>query len=205
MKIKKITAVILTLTLLLTFAACTENSAKGAVTSLFKALKTYDTTAIEKTVTEFPNTNDCGVTYDLFSDEAYVALFQAAYGDLKYSIDSINENENSATVTIIMTHPDLKSAYSTALYSSAALFLSDEAFYEQIMNNPEADISYLVPQQMKNMYVNDNIETIETTFTLSLVNQEGVWKIKTDDQLKNLMSCNLYTITSTIAGGETEE
>lgn len=201
MKIKKITSVITILVLLFSFSGCAENSAKGAVTSLFKALKNYDSAAINQVVTVFPDTNDCGVTYDLFSDEAYVELFQTAYGDLIYTIDSIEESENSAIVKLTMTHPDFKTAYSTALYSTAALVFSDQNLYEQMMSDPEADIRYLVPQQMKNMYVSKKIESIETTFTLNLTNVDGHWKITTDDQLKNLMSCNLYTITSTISGG----
>ena len=201
MRIKNIIALALATILLFSLTSCTNSSAEGAITSLFKALKTYDTEAITEVVTEFPNTNDCGVTYDLFSDEAYVVLFREAYGELTYSIDNIVENESSATVTLKMTHPDFKSAYSTAMYSVAALVFSDSKFYEQVMSDETADISYLVPQQMKNMYVNEKIETIETTYTLTLINDNGAWKINTDDQLKNLMSCNLYTITSTISNG----
>ena len=201
MKIKKITAIILALTILVTFTACQENSAEGVVTSLFKSLKTYDAQSISKIVTEFPNTDDCGVNYDLFSDEAYVTLFQTAYSDLSYKIDSITKSENTATVTLAMTHPDFKSSYSTALYSVTALLLTDETLYNQVMSDQEANSSYLVPQQMKNMYLSENIETITTNFTLELIKENDTWKIKTDDQLKNLMSCNLYTITSKIASG----
>lgn len=201
MKIKKITSIILALVILLTCSACQENSVEGVVTSLFKALKTYDPDGISKIVTEFPNTDDCGVNYDLFSDEAYVTLFRTAYGNLSYTINSITKNENAATVALTMTHPDFKSSYSTALYSVTALMLTDEKLYNQVMSDQEANISYLVPQQMKNMYLSKNIETITTDFTLELIKENDTWKIKTDNQLKNLMSCNLYTITSRIASG----
>ena len=205
MKNHRFIALALAAMLLFSFTGCANNSANGAVTSLFKALKTYDTEAITEVVTVFPDTNDCGVTYDLFSDEAYVALFQEAYDDLSYTVENVVENDNTATVTLKMTHPDFKTAYSTAMYSVAALVFSDSKFYDQVMSDETADISYLVPQQIKNMYVNESIETIETNYTLTLTNENGNWKINTDDQLKNLMSCNLYTITSTISNGGLEE
>lgn len=202
MKFKKTIAIIISLVLISTFTACSQDGPQGAVSSLFKALATYDVETMQTILTEFPNTDDCGVTYDLFSDDAYVELYKTAYPDLKYSIDKVDENEARSTITLTLSHPDFQSAYSSALYSSAALFLSDQELYEQIMQDPTADISYLVPQQIKNMYLNDNVETIETVFTLSLTKHNDVWKIEVDEQLKNLMSCNLYTITSTIANIE---
>ncbi len=201
MKTKKIIAIIISIVLILTLFGCSQSSVQGTVSALFKALKVYDVPALESVLTEFPNTKDCGVTYDLYSDDAYIALYKEAYQSISFTIDKIDENESGATVALTMSHPDLKTAYSTALYSSTALLFSDQNLYEQVMKDPDLDISYLVPQQIKTMYLNDNIKTIESTFTLTLTKQDDTWKIQTDEQLKNLMSCNLYTITSTISNG----
>lgn len=201
MKTKKIFAIVIAIFLILSLFGCTQNSAQSAVSELFKALGSYDVKALETLLTEFPNTKDCGVTYDLYSDDAYISLYKEAYQNISFKIDKIDENESKATVTITVSHPDLKTAYSTALYSSTALLFSDQNLYEQVMKNPDLDISYLVPQQMKTMYLNNNIKTIKSTFTLTLTKQDNTWKIQTDEQLKNLMSCNLYTITSTISNG----
>lgn len=202
MKFKKTIAIIISLVLISTFTACSQDGPQGAVSSLFKALATYDVETMQTILTEFPNTDDCGVTYDLFSDDAYVELYKTAYPDLEYSVDKVDKGKTRAVITLTLSHPDFQTAYNSALYSSAALFLSDQNLYELVMQDPTADISYLVPQQMKNMYLNDNVETIETVFTLSLTKHNDVWKIEVDEQLKNLMSCNLYTITSTIADSE---
>ncbi len=201
MKAKKIIAIVITSLLILSLFGCSQNSAQGAVSELFKALSSYDVKALEIVLTEFPNTKDCGITYDLYSDDAYINLYKEAYQNLSFTIEQVDENESGATITLTMSHPDLKTAYSTALYSSAALLFSDQNLYEQIMKDPAADISYLVPQQMKTMYLNNNIETIKSTFVLTLIKQNYGWKIQTDEQLKNLMSCNLYTIASTISSG----
>ncbi len=201
MKTKKIITIIISIILVLTLFGCSQNTAQSTVSSLFKALKAYDIAALEGLLTEFPNTADCGVTYDLFSDDEYITLYKEAYQNLRFTIEKIEESESGATVNLTVSHPDLKTAYSTALYSSAALLFSDENFYTEIMNNPDADISYLVPQQMKTMYMNEEIETIESTFTIFLTKQDNTWKIQTDEQLKNLISSNLYTITSTISNG----
>lgn len=208
MKTKRILLLFIVGVLLLSFAGCKNaTTPEGAIRILFDGLKEYDIETLYAVLTEFPNTDDCNVTYDLFSDQSYVDLYQKAYQNLQYTITdtSVTEGETkTATVTLMVTHPDLQSSYSTALYAAASLIFADENLFNEVMNNEEADISSFVPQQMQNLYTNGKIETIETQFILQLVCVEDTWKIQNDDQLKNLMSSNLYIIASTVAN-TTEE
>lgn len=195
---KLIAFIIITVTLLTTVGCSLLSGPRTTVDSLFKALETYDADAITKLVTEFPNNDDCGVTYDLFSDEVYINLYKAAYTNLSFKVASLNTENKNATMVVTVTHPDLKTAYTNATYSSMALLMSDEALYNDFMNNPDKDFSYLVPTQIRNMVQSGNVENIETTFTISLREDDDGWKIITDDELKNLISSNLYSIAANI-------
>lgn len=206
MKFKKGVALITILLLLLSFSACSLISEpRETIKDLISALKIYDVDQINELVTEFPNNADCGVTYDLFSDDIYIQLYKTAYQKLTYKIDSVSETDTSATVTVRLTHPDLNTAYSSATYSALALVMADEQLYAEFMANPDKDYSYLVPQQIINQYTTGNIEEIETTYTLTLKNINGEWKLVTDNELKNLISSNLYNIAANINTQTTQE
>ncbi len=203
MKIK-IIVLFTIIVLLFSFCGCSQSSSQGTVDAFFSELKKYDTEKLSALLTEFPNTDDCGVTYDLFSDEDYINLYQQAYEkDLKFKVTSIRETDSNATAVIEVTHPDLNSAYNQALYAAAAAAMSDASLMDQAMDFSN-DISYLVPRQMKAMHENEQIETITVSYTISLIKKDDHWYITTDEQVKNLMSSGIYKITSTIANGLSE-
>ena len=77
-----------------------------------------------------------------------------------------------------------------------AMIFSNEDLFNSVIENEDAEISYYVPNQMQNMVTNEQVETIETEYTLQLVKEDKGWLIVTDEQLKNLVSSNLYKIAS---------
>lgn len=198
MYIKKTIAILSVIVLLLSLVGCANNATPNdTINTLFDALKKYDMETIKTVVSEFPNADGCNITYDPFSDTPYVLLYQKAYTNLEYQINSIKETgDTTATATLTVTHPDLKTAYTSALYTSMAMIFSDEKLFNSIIEDEDAEISNYVPNQMQNMVTTGKVETIETEFTLQLTKSENGWKITTDEQLKNLISSNLYQIAS---------
>ncbi len=199
MKLKHALLLTIVFCLVISLTACSGAlTPKDAVKSLFSALEEYDIEKLKEILTEFPNADDCAITYDPFSDKPYVLLYQKAYKDqLKYEILSINEASGTeATIKLKVNHPDLKSAYSTALYTSMAMIFSDEKLFNEIIENEDMEISNYVPNQMQNMVAQGNVEMIETEFTLQLTKKDNQWVIVTDEQLKNLISSNLFLIAS---------
>ena len=77
-----------------------------------------------------------------------------------------------------------------------AMIFSNSDLFNSVIENEDAEISYYVPNQMQNMVTNEQVETIETEYTLQLVKEDKGWLIVTDEQLKNLVSSNLYKIAS---------
>lgn len=197
LKLKQIVLFLMVLVLTFSLCGCAKTTPEGTVKSLFSALKEYDIEKMTEVLVKFPDAEGCNVTYNPFSDVAYVNLYKKAYPDLAYEIISITESgENSATAVLKVTHPDLKSAYSTALYTSMAMIFSNEELFNNIIENEDMEISNYVPTQMQNLVVQGKVETIESEFTLTLTKGEDGWRIVTDDQLKNLVSSNLYLIAS---------
>lgn len=198
MNLKRITVLALIIAMLTVLVGCSGAlTPKDAINTLFSGLKKYDIEKMAKVLSEFPNADDCSVTYDPFSDTPYVLLYQKAYPDLKFTVVSIDQtSDTNATAIVKVTHPDLKTAYTTALYSSMAMIFSNEDLFNSVIENEDAEISYYVPNQMQNMVTNEQVETIETEYTLQLVKEDKGWLIVTDEQLKNLVSSNLYKIAS---------
>ncbi|MBQ6947880.1 MAG: DUF4878 domain-containing protein, partial [Clostridia bacterium] len=127
---KRFISIISVFILLCSLTGCaqlTHHTPKATVNHFFKSLKTYDTEQLAQYLTVFPDAKDTDKTYDPFSDKPYVELYQKAYVDLSYEIVSITQNgDSNATVVVKVKHPDLKSAYSTAFYASAAMIFSNE-------------------------------------------------------------------------------
>lgn len=190
---------VLSIILLLIIPRTNTKSPDGTVKYLFSTLKDYDKEKMSSVLTQFPNTYECNLTYDLFTQTNYVSLFQKSYGDAKFSIENINENDDThTTVTVKATIPDLPTAYSSAMYAVAIRAFSDEELYNLIQDE-NADVSGYIPEEIISMYDDGKIQSTETTFTLSLQKQDdGSWKISTDDDAKNLISYNLYNTVSAL-------
>lgn len=204
---KRIIALLCISILLLVLTSCSSNTktAAGTTTALIKAQKDYDVAAISQVVTEFPTTKTgYGLTYDLFSDKEFVELFKEIYAKSKFTVTHCNESGETATAIISVEVPDIKSSYTTALYSAASLVFADENLYKQFMDE-NANVTGMVPRQLLTMYKNGEIQNVTQEYMLQLKKKDGTWKVVTDDNLRKMLSADLFDVVSKIAAGTDEQ
>ena len=187
-----------TIIVLILLGGCGKDTPNATANSFLKALKKYDINTMAECVDSFPKIESSVLTYDIFSAPEYTETFQLCYSSMRFSVQSVTETDNTATVEIKGTHPNLSDAYATAMYTVAANIFSDESLYNMVQDE-NADLTGLIPQEMRKMYENGKIENKESAYKLTLKKSENGWRISDDDELRNLMTCDLYkNVKSTI-------
>ncbi len=203
---KKIIMLLSALILLFCFSSCKPTDGpQGVAEQFIKGMKVYDISAMTECVTEFPTVSKDLLTYDIFSDANYVSLFQKAYEKAKISVSVDKKSEAAAVATCKVTSPNLSDAYASAMYTVASQIFSDENLYA-LVQDEDADLTGLIPQQMIKMLENGSIETSEREYTLSLRSVDGKWKIVDDDNFRLFLTSDLYqNVKNTIEGMTSED
>lgn len=203
---RKFISVLMLLIMLVTLSSCGASSGpQQAANGLVKGMKNYDIDIMKEYVTQFPSISRELLTYDLFSDANYTELFRKAYKDAKISIDVTTKSDVAAVGVCKVTSPDLSGAYASAMYTVTAQIFSDESLYA-LVQDEDADLTGLIPQQMIKMLDEKSIETTTREYTVSLKNENGVWKIVDDDNFRLFLTSDLYqTVKNTIEGMTSED
>lgn len=188
----------LAIIVLILFGGCGKDTPNATANSFLKALKKYDINTMTQYIDSFPKIESSVLTYDIFSAPEYTETFQLCYSSMRFSVQTLTETGNTATVQINVTHPNLSDAYATAMYTVAANIFSDESLYN-IVQDENADLTGLIPNEMREMYKNGKIENRKSSYKLTLKKNENGWYIADDDELRNLITCDLYkNVKSTI-------
>lgn len=193
---------------LLSLCSCTpkqidRNDPSQTVSGFIDSIKSYDFTEIKSYLDSVPNSKTQGLLIDIYTDENYVALYKKAAKKAKYTVLSVDENESGATATISAKYYDLKTGYSTAILSIAAMAMEDEELMQQMLDE-KADVTHFIPQCMQKLIDDGSLKTEEKTLTITLIKDEDQnFVVKTDDNAKTLITSGtsdaIANITQNIA------
>lgn len=201
MKMKRFISVVLLVCLLFTAVSCKSgaSAAKEVTADLMTALQTYDLNAISDCVEDLPDNTGTAYVHDIYTEDYYVDLYAAANTNLSYTVASASAKE----VVLKVQMPDLYALYQKVFASVMSQAMTDAALQEKILND-DYDAHLLVIALMIDDIQNNGISTTEQEITLSVEKYNDDYKIKTDDQLKLLLTDRLSLIQSTATTEETE-
>ena len=112
------------------------------------------------------------------------------YESLQWNIKSVKRNGNVATVTVEVTNKDFKEVISNYMEKAFQQWFLQGDLDEQKMQE------YLI-EELKSQDI--PVKTQETT--ISLEKQNGKWKVKVDDNLKNALYPGLIEFIESIENG----
>ncbi len=188
MKFKKLISLMLIAVLAVSLVSCKSGStaAKDTVTNFMTALATYDMNEMSKYIEDFPDNTGTAYKHDIYTEDYYRDLYEAANTKLSYSITSATANEVKLNVTM----PDIYTLYQNTFMSVLSQAMSDENMQNYVLDE-ENDPQLLIIALMINEINENGIDTVNEEITLSVGKINDEYRIKTDDQLKLLLTSKL--------------
>lgn len=204
MKMKRFISVALLICMLFTVVSCNSGAseAKKITEKLMTALETYDRNVIAGCVEDLPDNTGTAYVHDIYTEDYYVDLYSAANANLSYTISSAS----SKKVVLKVQMPDLYALYQKVFTSAMSNAMTNATLQEEILSD-NFDAHLLVIALMIDDIEKNGISTSEQEITLTVEKYNDNYKIKTDDQLKLLLTDKLSLIQSTPTSttGDVEE
>ncbi|MBQ7034839.1 MAG: hypothetical protein IJN34_03790 [Clostridia bacterium] len=195
---KRITALAVIFALVVILSGCghkiSREDAQSVVDPFFAALKEYDREAMSGYLTEFPDNTGYVYVDDIFNDEAYVKLYRQLYSSITYSIKSTNGTH----VVLEVSMPNIHALYTDISARIMSLTLMDETLRDKLEENSENAV-VLLQETMLSIASKDpeQIEKMTQEYTLTLQKKNGTYQIATDDEVRKLLTGNLFLAKST--------
>lgn len=187
MKFKKIICVALLICMVFSLASCNSSAnAKKVVTNLMTAITTYDLNAISKCVEDIPDNSGTVYKHDIYTEDYFVDLYSIANENLTYTIEAVSANE----VKLKVNMPDVYTMYQSTVVSLLSQAIENENVKKYLLDDNN-DAQLMAIALMIDKINNEGISTVEQEITLSVSKINGKYKIKSDDQLKLLLSDRL--------------
>ena len=202
MKLKRFISLALVAILAVSLVSCKSGAgaAKEVVTDFMTALTTYDMDAMSKCIEDFPDNTGTVYKHDIYTEDYYKDLYETANTKLSYSITSAS----SDTVKLNVTMPDIYSLYQNTFMSVLSQAISDEQMQAYVLDENN-DPQLLIVALMINEIETNGIDTVDEEITLTVGKINGEYKIKTDDQLKLLMTSKLSLAQSSAVNEVVED
>ncbi len=194
MKFKRAISLVLIVILAFSLVSCKSGAgaAKKVVENFMTALTTYDMDAMRDCIEDFPDNSGTPYKHDIYTEDYYKDLYEAANSKLSYTIKSAKAG--SVTLDVIM--PDVYGLYQKTFMSVLSqTFSSDEAM--KWVEDPENDPQLLVIALMIDEIEKNGIDTVDEEITLTVGKINGEYRIMSNDQLKLLMTSKLSQSQST--------
>ncbi len=164
------------------------------------AIKSYDFETIGSYLTEIPDTTKQGLLIDIYTDENYLDLYKKSAKKSSYTITSVEQTEQGASVTVTAKSYDLKTGYSSALLSLAAKVMEDEELMQEMLDK-NADVTHYIPETIQELIDQGSIKTDEKTIKITLVkDQSQNYQVHLDDAAKTLITSGISDAVSGITG-----
>lgn len=197
---KRMVAFALLVALIIVLSGCghkiSHEDAQSVVEPFFAALKEYDRAEMTAYLSEFPDNSEYVYVDDIFNDEAYIKLYQQLYSSITYSIKSTS----GAKVVLEVSMPNIHALYTDISARIMNLTLMDESLRDKLEENSENAVVLLQQTMLSIAAENpEQVETMKEEFTLTFQNENGSYKIVTDDELRKLLTGNLFLAKSATA------
>lgn len=195
---KRITAFAVILALVMVLFGCSHKisreDAQSILDPFFTALKEYDREAMGDYLTEFPDKSGYVYIDDIFNDEAYVKLYRRLYSSITYNIISTD----GMRVVLEVSMPNIHALYTDISARIMNLTLMDESLRDKLAENSENAVVLLQETMLSIASKNpEQIEKMTREFTLTLQKKKGSYQIVTDDEVRKLLTGNLFLAKST--------
>ena len=190
MKFKNLVSIVLLVCMVFSLSACKSGAAasKELTETLMTSLATYDINAISKCVEDVPDNTGTTAVVDIYTSDYYMDIYAAANANLTYTVSSSSAKE----IVLKVNMPDLVSLYNKCWNTALSGALSDAELQKLVIEGSTSfDPNLLVPALMLNELKSGSVSTVEKEIKLSVVKINGEFKIKTDEQLKCLLSDGL--------------
>ncbi len=168
--------------------------AQSVVDPFFAALKVYDREEMGNYLSEFPDKTGYVYIDDIFNDEAYIKLYRQLYSSLTYSIKSTD----GKSVVLEVSMPNIQALYTDISARIMNLKLMDESLRDKLAENSENAV-ILLQETMLSIATNnpEQIEKMKQEYTLTLKKEKGTYQIVTDDEVRKLLTGNMFLAKST--------
>lgn len=191
---KRILLLLICAVFLFSGAACgtkrgslSEKEMTNALNAFVSSMSNYDIEEMTSELTEFPNKDPYVYLDDIFNDEAYTALYRAVYYNISHKVKRAEADQ----LVVEFTMPDIRQLYITI--SSAVLNMAlNDPDLQQKLNEDEMNGVILIQQAMLSAAAKGNYDTMKQEFTLSFKKENDSVLIVCDDELRALLTGNLF-------------
>ncbi len=195
---KRITALAVIFALVIVLSGCghkiPREDAQGVVDPFFAALKVYDREAMSGYLTEFPDNSGYVYIDDIFNDEAYLKLYRQLYSSITYEMKSTD----GMRVILEVSMPNIHALYTDISARIMSLTLMDETLRDKLEENSENAVILLQETMLSIAAKNpEQIEKMTQEYTLTMQKKNGSYQIVTDDEVRKLLTGNLFLAKST--------
>lgn len=151
----------------------------------FSGLKAYDRAVMTEHLTEFPDNSAYDFPDDIFNDNSYVELYKSLYTDITYAVTSYEKNSVSLKVTM----PNIGALYDLTCVKVKTLAENNPALKDKLAGD-----NVIFMQEMMRELAADGVENVAFEFTLDLKSDEEKICIVNNDELRNLLTGNFFSV-----------
>ncbi|MBQ4136554.1 MAG: hypothetical protein IJD67_00445 [Clostridia bacterium] len=181
---------ILIITLMITpFCGCSGSADRADIdrvlNGFFTGLKAYDRIIMTEHLTEFPDNSVHDFPDDIFNDNSYVELYKSLYTDITYAVTNYEKNNVSLKVTM----PDIGALYDLTCAKVKTLAENNPALKDKLLGD-----HVIFMQEMMRELAANGVEDDTFEFTLDLKHNEDKIRIVNNDELRNLLTGNFFSV-----------
>ncbi len=191
MKMKKIIALVLVFVVAFSVCGCATNSfaeqEQNVIHGFMNGLKIYSIDEMTNYIESFPNSDNSIYVNDVFSDPSFVEVYKEANTHMSYTIAD-KKVDGAAVVTV--TFVDIQKLYADTVAKMFTSANTDENL-KNLLLDENTNAQELISAYMLSTLQNSDVETVTEEFRLTTYKDGNSFKIRTDDELKELMTGKL--------------
>lgn len=186
---KKLLAVILALTLALSFAACGgagKNTPEGVISGFCECLKTLDVKKMQTYLKDPAEESELGMDE---VPEEFMDILKGWAKDIKYRIGKTETNGDSSKVTVNFTYTDATDIFKAALSSYISKAMAEALSGNEVS---EERMTELLIECIKEAQKTTKAKTADLSMDFTLEKVDGNWKISSfADELADMILSNM--------------
>ncbi len=186
---KKLLAVILALTLALSFAACGgagKNTPEGVISGFCECLKTLDVKKMQTYLKDPAEESELGLNE---VPKEFMDILKTWAKDLKYKVGKAETNGDNAKVKVDFTYTDATDIFKAALSSYISKAMAEALSGNEVS---EERMTELLIECIKEAQKTTKAKTADLSMDFTLEKVDGNWKISSfADELADMILSNM--------------
>ena len=160
---------------------------QNVIHGFMNGLKIYSIDEMTNYIESFPNSDNSIYVNDVFSDPSFVEVYKEANTHMSYTIAD-KKVDGAAVVTV--TFVDIQKLYADTVAKMFTSANTDENL-KNLLLDENTNAQELISAYMLSTLQNSDVETVTEEFRLTTYKDGNSFKIRTDDELKELMTGKL--------------